>query len=102
MCQIGLQDPLDCSRRVFRLHAQKKPAAERAIGPKTTADQDVIALDWISVIVLLNLAGQQADLRDEMLCTGMMTAGQVDVDRRIERNARFAPAGDLLGVPLGV
>ena len=37
-----------------------------------------------------------------MLRAGMMAAGQMDVDRRVERNARLAPARDLLGVTLGV
>ena len=31
-----------------------------------------------------------------------MTAGKMDIDRRVERNARLAPARDLLGVALGV
>ena len=37
-----------------------------------------------------------------MLRAGMMTAGQMNVDRRVERDARFAPARDLLGMALGV
>ena len=37
-----------------------------------------------------------------MLRAGMMTAGQMNIDRRVERNAGFAPARDLLGVALGV
>ena len=31
-----------------------------------------------------------------------MTAGQMDVDRRVERDARFAPARDFLGMAFGV
>ena len=31
-----------------------------------------------------------------------MAAGEMDVDRRVERDARLAPARDLLGVALGV
>ena len=37
-----------------------------------------------------------------MLRAGVMAAGQMDVDRRVERDARFAPARDLLGMALGV
>ena len=49
-----------------------------------------------------DLAGQQPDLADEMLRAGMMAAGEMDVDRRVERDARLAPARDLLGVALGI
>ncbi len=31
-----------------------------------------------------------------------MTTGQMNVDRRVERHASLAPAGNVLGVPLGV
>ena len=37
-----------------------------------------------------------------MLRAGMMAAGEMDVDRRVERDARLAPARDVLGVALGV
>ena len=37
-----------------------------------------------------------------MLRAGMMAAGEMDVDRRVERDPRLAPARDLLGVALGV
>ena len=37
-----------------------------------------------------------------MLRAGVMAAGQMNIDRRVERDARFAPAGDLLGMALGV
>src|ERR1700732_4029796 len=37
-----------------------------------------------------------------MLRAGVMTAGQMDVDRRVERDARFAPARDFLGMAFGV
>jgi hypothetical protein len=37
-----------------------------------------------------------------MLRAGVMTVGQMNVDRRVERDARFAPARDFLGMALGV
>ena len=100
--EIGLEDALDRLRRVLRLDVAIKLAPERGIGPEAAADQHVIALDRVGLLVLLHLAGEQADLGDEMLRAGMMAAGQMDVDRRVERDARFAPARDLLGMALGV
>src|SRR3990170_367388 len=37
-----------------------------------------------------------------MLRAGMMAAGEMDIDRLIDRDALLAPCGDCLGVPLGV
>ena len=37
-----------------------------------------------------------------MLRAGMVTAGQMDIDRRVERDARLAPARDLFGMAFGV
>ena len=102
MREIGLQDAFDRLRRILGLHVAIELAPERGVGPEAAADQDVIALDRIGVLAVLHLAGQQADLADEMLRAGMMAAGQMDVDRCVERNARLAPARDLLGMALGV
>src|SRR5271169_5719776 len=102
MREIGFEDAFDGSRCGFRRNVAKQFAAERGIRPKTAADQNVIAFDRVVVFVLLHLAGEQADLRYEMLRAGVMTPGQVNIDGRVERDARFAPARDLLGVTLGV
>ena len=90
------------ARRVLRRDVAIELAAERGVRPEAAADQNVIALDRIVVLARLNLAGEQADLADEMLRAGVMAAGQMDIDRRVERDARLAPARDLLGVALGV
>ena len=62
----------------------------------------MIALDRIGLFGLLHLAGQQTDVGDEMLRAGMVAAGQMNVDRRVERDARLAPLRDLFGMALGV
>ena len=85
-----------------RLDVAIEFAAERGIGAEAAADQDVIALDRVALLGLLHLAGEQPDFADEMLRAGMMAAGEMDVDRPVERNPRLAPARDLLGVALGV
>ena len=69
---------------------------------EAAADQHVIALDRIGVVVGLHLAGDEADLADRMLRAGVMAAGQMDVDRRVERDAVLAPGSDVLGMLLGV
>src|ERR1035437_5982532 len=82
--QIGLEDALDRLRRVYRLGVAIEPAAERGIRPEAAADQQVIALDRVAVLGLLYLASEQADLTDKMLRAGMMTAGEMNIDRRVE------------------
>src|SRR6478609_3635963 len=86
MREIGFQNALDGARRVACLDVTVKFAAERGVGAEAAADQHVIALDRI--VALLNLAGEQADFGNEMLCARVMAAGEMDVDRRIERNTR--------------
>src|SRR5512135_1601676 len=95
MRQIGLQDALDGARRLLRDDVAIEFAPKRGVGPKAAADRDVITLDRVGVLIGLHFAGKEADFRDEMLRAGVMTAGQVDVDRRVERDARFTPARDL-------
>ena len=79
-----------------------KLAADRSVRTEAAADENVIALDRIVVLVRLHLAGQQPDFGYEVLRAGMMAAGQMNIDRRVERDARLAPARDGLGVALGV
>src|SRR5262249_62386424 len=100
--EIGLEHALDGRRRILGLDVAIELAAEHRIGAETAAGEDVIALDRVAVLGGRDLAGEQADLADEVLSAGVVATGEMDVDRRIERNARLAPARDLLGVPLGV
>src|SRR5208282_1670134 len=102
MRQIGLQDALDRARRLLRGNVTIELAAKDRVRSETAANKNVIALDGIGVLVRLDLAGQQADLRYKVLRAGVMAAGQMDVHRRVEGDTRLAPARDLLGVALGV
>ncbi len=102
MREIGLEDALDGLRGVLRLDVAIDLAPERGVRSEAAADQHVIALDRIVLLGLLHLAGEQADFGHEMLRAGMMAAGEMDVDRRVERDARLAPARDLFGVTLGI
>src|SRR5438874_1964454 len=94
--EISLEDALDGARHRFRDDIAIEFAPQRGVGSEAAADRDVIALDRVGVRVGLHFAGKKADLRHEMLRAGVMTAGQMDVDRRVERDARFAPARDFL------
>ncbi len=64
MREIGLEHALDRARRVLRLDVAIELAAERRLRAEAAADQHVIALDRIGVLVHLHLAGEQADLAD--------------------------------------
>jgi len=94
--EISFENALDDARRVFGNNVAVELAAERGVRTKAAADENVIALDRIVVFVRLDLAGEQADLRYIMLRTGMVAAGQMNIDRRVERNACLAPGRDVL------
>src|ERR1700758_4445387 len=99
---IGLEHPLDDLRRVLGAHIAIDFAAERSIGPEPAANVDMITFDGVAFLRRLDLAGEQPDFADVMLRTGVRAAGEMDVDRSIELDATFAPAGDLLRMPLGI
>ena len=100
MGEIAFQHAFDDARRILCLHVTIDFAAERRVRAEAAADIDVIAFDLLFAI--LDLAGKQPDVADVVLRAGMMAARQVDVDRSVERDARLAPPGDLLGMALGV
>src|SRR6478609_122027 len=100
--EVAAQHALHRGRRIFGLYIAKDLSPKRGIRPEAAAHQDVIALYRFLILGHFHLAGEQPDLADEMLRAGMVTAGEVDVDRRIERNAGLAPARDFFGVPLGI
>src|SRR5262249_2827743 len=77
-------------------------AAERGVWAEAAANENVIPLDRIVVFVRLDLAGEQSDLRHKMLRAGMVAASQMNIDRRVERNARLAPGSDVVGMTFGV
>src|SRR2546426_471126 len=87
--EIALQHPLDGLRRVLRLHVVENLAPERRVRAEAAADEDVVALDGVALVRGLHLAGQEADVADVVLRAGMVAAGQVDVERAVEGNARW-------------
>src|SRR4051794_32942679 len=95
MCQVALEDALDRARRLLGLHVLVDVPRQRCVRPEAAADQYVITVDSVAFLVDRDARGEQSDVADVMLRARMMTAGEVDVHRRVERNARLAPCGDL-------
>src|SRR4051812_4422510 len=103
MRQITLQDTLDSARRIFRLQVRVNVAREPRVRTEAAADQNVVAIDCVTFLVDCYARGDQPDIADVMLRAGMVAAGEMDVHRRVERDARrLAPGGDLLGLLLGM
>ena len=63
-------------------------AADPGVLGEPAADDDVVALDRVAVLADRDLGADQADVADVVLGAGMVAAGQVDVDRHVERRAR--------------
>lgn len=73
----------------------------RAIGPgrfwpagKAAANHDVIAFNCIAFVIDGNSGAHKADIANIMLRTGMMTAGDMDVDRLIKGDALIKRCGE--------
>src|SRR5207237_10123767 len=96
------QDALDRAWRVLGLHVIVNVAGKPRVWPEAAANQHVIAVDRVAVLVNGHAGGDQPDVADVVLCAGMTAAGEMDVDGRVERDARLAPGGNLLRLLLGV
>src|SRR5882757_11048649 len=83
MGEPGREQALEQRRQVVERHRLGVLARHRLLGGRSgpAADIDVIALD--ALLTLLDLAGEQADITDIMLGTGVMAAGEVDVDGQV-------------------
>src|SRR5262249_20131800 len=102
MRQIDLQDAFDSARGILGLYILVDVASERRVGTKTTAHENVIAVDGIAVVIDCDAGGDQPDVADIVLRAGMMAASEVDVNRWRDCRPRFAPPGDFLGRLFGV
>src|SRR4029077_20435259 len=100
--EVGQEHALNDARRVLGFDVTIDVAREPRLRAVSAADQHVVALDSVTLLGDLHLAGQEADVADVMLRAGMMTSGQVDVDRAIERQMRLAMPRNILGMALGV
>ena len=102
MREIGLQQSFDRLRRVFRLEVVIDLLPDIGIRSKAAAGEQMIALDGIDILADIHLRRDQPDIADVVLRAGMMAAGDVDIERRVDIDARLAPVADLGGMALGV
>src|SRR3954453_12874950 len=99
--EIGLQELLNRLLRVFRLEVVIDLLPDIGVRTEAAPGEQMIALDRIDIFADIHLRGDQADIADVVLRAGMMAAGDVDVERRLDVDARLAPVADLGGMKLG-
>src|ERR1700674_5860654 len=99
---IAFEHAFDGLRGIFRFDVAINLTAKHGVGTEATADQNMITFDCVALVGRLHLAGEQSNFANVMLSTRMMTARQMNIDRRVELHPRFAPARDLVRVSLGV
>ena len=102
MREVGPQQSFDRLWRVLRLDVAIDLVATVGVGPEAATGVEVIALDGIALIVGGNARREQADVADIVLRAGMVTAGQVNVERAIDRRTVFAILDDVVGMALGI
>src|SRR5258705_4564716 len=100
--KIGLEHTFDDPRRVFGFDVVVDLRRDRRVRTEAAADVNVVTFDSVALLGRLHLAGEQSDVADVVLRAGVMTAGEMNVHGPVERDAAFAPAGDLLGMSFGI
>ena len=102
MGEIGFQQLLDRLRRVLGLEVVIDLLPDIGMRTEAAAGEQMIALDGVVLLADRHLGGDQADIADVVLRAGMVAAGEMDVERRVDVDPRLAPVADLGGVALGV
>src|SRR5256885_11559954 len=98
--EIGAHQPLDCVGRFIRRDIAQDFAPEPAPVAEAAAREQVIALDF--GILVRDPGREQPDVADGVLRTGIRATGEMNVERRVDREARIEVIGDREGVALGV
>src|SRR5215472_437464 len=102
MPEIGLEQPFNRLRRVLGFEVAIDLLSDLGLRAEAAARDEMIALDGIVALAGRDFGGKQPDVADVMLCAGMVAAGQMDVERRVDVDAPLAPIDDLGSVQLGV
>ncbi len=102
MRQIRPEQALDRSRRILGSHVAVKLARQAGVRTKTAADMHVIAFHRVAIIGNRDPRAEQPDVADVVLRARMMAASEMDIHRAVDLDACLAPAGDVLGMLLGV
>src|ERR1700730_18421562 len=88
--------------RVLGLEIMKNLLPDIGLGAEAAAGEQMIALNGVILLADRYLGGDQADIADVMLRAGMVATGDMNVERRVDVDPRFAPVADRGGVALGV
>src|SRR3974390_111962 len=100
--QIGLEQFLNRLRRVLRLEVAVDLLPDIGIGPESSAGEQVIALDRVIALADGHFGGDQADVAVVVGGEGVMAAGSLIFQWRVDRAAPVAPVADRSRVTLGV
>src|SRR6266404_4093595 len=101
MGEIGLQQFLDCPRRVLGLEVAIDLLPQIGIWSEPAPGEQMIAFNGV-LLPDRHFRGDQPDIADVVLCAGVMTAGEMDVERRVQLDLGFAPIADRGGVAFGI
>ena len=102
MREICFQQLLDRLRRVLRLEVVVDLLPDIGIGAEPSAGEQVVAFDGVVILADGHFGADQADIADVVLRAGMMAAGEMDVQRGVDRHPRLAPVADRGGMALGI
>src|ERR1700687_5819452 len=102
MREICFQQLLNRLWRVLSLKVVVDLLPDIGIGAEPSAGEQVIAFDGVVILTDGHFGADQADIADVVLRAGMMTAGEMDVQRGVDGNPRLAPVTDRGGMALGI
>src|SRR5258708_25603459 len=100
MCEIGFQEFFHGFWRVLRFEVVIDLLPDLGIRTESSTGEQMITFDGVVRLANRYFRGDQADITDVMLRAGMMAAGQMDVQRRVDLNPRLPPVTDFSSVPL--
>src|SRR5579872_6165654 len=102
MSKIYLQQLFDRLRHILRLDVAIDLLPDLGVGTETASGIQMVAFNGIVVVAEGNLGREKADIADVMLGAGVVAAGQMNVQRRVEFDPPVAPVADRGRVSLGV
>ena len=102
MREVCFQQFLDGLRRVLRFEVVIDLLPDIGVGTEPSAGEQMIAFDVVVILADGHFGADQADIADVMLRAGMMTAGQMDIQRDVDRHPRLAPVADRGSMALGI
>src|SRR5690606_15854195 len=82
--QIGPEQAFHGIWAIVPRNITEQFATDAGIAAGTAADKQVEAFDRVSVVAPVDLAGDEPDVADIVLGAGVVAAGQVNVDRRVD------------------